>query len=231
MYWSNGGWNIIGKCFIISINSSSTGKVRFTLESNVTWEATVIFPNWALRKLNWVFFSYFFLNYLCISHKIWVSNTSSVHANFFFSLFSTVFVDHYGLSICVQYKYMYIPSITDIIIHYHIFVGIGTFFFYQKRQTFKKKKASTRTPTIWPTLCVWTMMVTLWTIPQLISWNCRNLLLHPSHKLHLLQLHQTKNPVSRPNGTSTTGTFLISTILRAFQRQVKTKTEVVRMVS
>lgn len=75
------------------------------------------------------------------------------------------------------------------------------------------------------------MMVTLWTIPRPISWNCRNLLPHPSHKLHLLQLHQTKNPVSRPNGISTTGTFLISTILRAFQRQMKTKTELVRMLS
>lgn len=104
-------------------------------------------------------------------------------------------------------------------------------YFTKKDRPLKKKEASTRTPTICPTLCVWTMMVTLWTIPRPISWNCRNLLPHPSHKLHLLQLHRTKNPVSRPNGTSTTGTFLISTILRAFQRQMKTKTELVRMVS
>lgn len=189
----------------------------------------MIFPNWALRKLNWFFFSYFFLNYLCISHKIWVSNTSSVHAKFFLA-YSAQFL-------LTTMVYQYVSSVSTYSFNYWYYNTLPyfcrdwNFFFYQKRQTFKKKKASTRTPTIWPTLCVWTMMVTLWTIPQLISWNCRNLLLHPSHKLHLLQLHQTKNPVSRPNGTSTTGTFLISTILRAFQRQVKTKTEVVRMVS
>lgn len=134
--------------------------------------------------------------------------------------------------------YQYVSSVSTYSFNYWYYNTLPYFcrdwnfiFFTKKDRPLKKKKASTRTPTIWPTLCVWTMMVTLWTTPQLISWNCRNLLLHPSHKLHLLQLHQTKNPVSRPNGTSTTGTFLISTILRAFQRQVKTKTEVVRMVS
>lgn len=182
-----------------------------------------------MRKLNWFFSSYFFLNNLCISHKIWVGNTSSVHANFFLA-YSAQFL-------LTTMVYQYVSSVSTYSFNYWYYNTLPYFcrdwnlYFTKKDRPLKKKEASTRTPTICPTLCVWTMMVTLWTIPQLISWNCRNLLLHPSHKLHLLQLHRTKNPVSRPNGTSTTGTFLISTILRAFQRQMKTKTELVRMVS
>lgn len=75
-------------------------------------------------------------------------------------------------------------------------------------------------------------MVTSWTIPHPIFWKCRKLLPHPSHKLRLaLQLHRTTILVRGPNETSTTGTFSISTILRAFQRQMKTRIEPVRIVS
>lgn len=69
-------------------------------------------------------------------------------------LLTTMVRDVYTISIYVPamvYQYVssvsiHIPSITDIIIHYHIFVGIGTFFFYQKRQTFKKKKSKHKNP-------------------------------------------------------------------------------------
>lgn len=41
---------------------------------------------------------------------------------------------------------IHIPSITDIIIHYHIFVGIGTFFFTKKDRPLKKKKQAQEPP-------------------------------------------------------------------------------------